>query len=70
MLTRPSSIANGGVTRTEILELSNDGRRLFVIVGIEGRGPRPLQFRRVYDRVEKKEQVDRSEDEGAPPLPA
>jgi hypothetical protein len=40
-----------GGKRTEIFEISNDGRRLFVIIGVEGRGPRPMQFRRVYDRV-------------------
>ena len=41
-----------GLTRTEIYEISNDGKRLFVIVGVEGRGPRPRELRRVYDRVE------------------
>jgi hypothetical protein len=35
-------------TRTEIYEITNDGRRLFVLIGFEGRGPR--QFRRAYDR--------------------
>jgi hypothetical protein len=43
---------DNGVTRTEIYELTNDHRRLYVIVGVEGRGPRPHQFRRVYDRAE------------------
>lgn len=42
-----------GPTRTEIFEMTHDGRRLFVLIGLEGRGPRPIQFRRVYDRVEE-----------------
>jgi hypothetical protein len=41
----------GSGKRTEIFEISNDGRRLFVIIGVDGRGPRPMQLRRVYDRV-------------------
>jgi hypothetical protein len=40
-----------GGKRTEIFEISNDGRRLFVIIGVDGRGPRPMQLRRAYDRV-------------------
>jgi hypothetical protein len=44
---------DNGLTRTEIFELTHDGRRLFVLNGLEGRGPRPIQFRRVYDRVEE-----------------
>jgi hypothetical protein len=42
-----------GPRRTEIFEMTHDGRRLFVLIGLEGRGPRPIQFRRVYDRVEE-----------------
>jgi hypothetical protein len=53
-----------GTTRTEIYELSNDGHRLFVIVGIEGRGPKPLQFRRVYDKLEA---PDKDEEEQEDP---
>jgi hypothetical protein len=42
---------DNGLTRTEIFEMTHDGRRLFVLIGLEGRGPRPIQFRRVYDRA-------------------
>lgn len=45
--------------RTEIFEISNDGRRLFVIIGVDGRGPRPMQLRRVYDRVAPQREVSR-----------
>lgn len=37
-------------TRTEIYEITNDGRRLFILIGFDGRGPQ--QYRRVYDRAE------------------
>jgi len=53
-----------GTTRTEIFELSNDGHRLFVIVGIEGRGPRPREVRRVYDKFEA---PDKDEEEQEDP---
>jgi hypothetical protein len=53
--------------RTEVFELSNDGRRLFVIIAVEGRGPRPFKIRRVYDRAEA---TDKAEDEGGEPQPA
>ena len=55
---------DNGMTRTEIFELSNDGRRLFVIIGLEGRGPEPIKFHRVYDKFEAK---DKEEDEDADP---
>jgi hypothetical protein len=73
-----------GGKRTEIFELSNDGKRLFVITGFEGRGPRPIQIRRVYDRPETQEKPAQEKpetkdkpgtqgkpgDEGGDPLPA
>jgi hypothetical protein len=55
---------DNGLTRTEIFEISNDGKRLFVIIGLEGRGPQPIKFHRVYDKFEAKE---REEDENADP---
>jgi hypothetical protein len=55
---------DNGLTRTEIFEISNDGKRLFVIIGLEGRGPEPIKFHRVYDKFEAKE---REEDEDADP---
>jgi hypothetical protein len=58
---------DGGGKRTEIFELSNDGRRLFVIIGFEGRGPRAIKIRRVYDRAEANANA---EDEGGEPQPA
>jgi len=45
-------------TRTEIYEITNDGRRLFVLIGLEGRGPQPVQFRRVYDRAVAEEPAE------------
>src|SRR6185369_7784884 len=55
---------DNGMTRTEIFEISNDGRRLFVIIGLEGRGPEPVKFHRVYDKFDAK---DKEEDEDADP---
>lgn len=55
---------DNGMTRTEIFEISNDGRRLFVIIGLEGRGPEPIKYHRVYDKFEAK---DKDEDEDADP---
>jgi len=55
---------DNGMTRTEIFEISNDGRRLFVIIGLEGRGPEPIKFHRVYDKFEAK---DKDEDEETDP---
>lgn len=55
---------DNGMTRTEIFEISNDGRRLFVIIGLEGRGPEPIKFHRVYDKFEAK---DKDEDEDTDP---
>ncbi|HEX3527720.1 MAG TPA: hypothetical protein VH988_11695 [Thermoanaerobaculia bacterium] len=55
---------DNGMTRTEIFEISNDGRRLFVIIGLEGRGPEPIKFHRVYDKLEAK---DKYEDEETDP---
>jgi hypothetical protein len=52
-----------GRKRTEIFEITNDHRRLFILIGMEGRGPKPIQFRRAYDRAEEKK-------EGAAPPPA
>ena len=52
-----------GTTRTEIFELSNDGHRLFVIVGIEGRGPRPRQVRRVYDKLEAPDKEEEEQED-------
>jgi hypothetical protein len=51
-------------TRTEIYELTNDGKRLYLLIGIEGRGPAPLKIRRVYDRFEPS---DTEDDEEADP---
>jgi hypothetical protein len=55
---------DNGLTRTEIFEISNDGKRLFVIIGLEGRGPQPIKFHRVYDKFDAK---DKEEDEDADP---
>ena len=55
---------DNGMTRTEIFEISNDGRRLFVIIGLEGRGPEPIKYHRVYDKFEAQ---DKDEDEDADP---
>lgn len=49
---------DNGLTRTEIFEISNDGRRLFVIIGLEGRGPEPIKFHRVYDKFEAQEKEE------------
>jgi hypothetical protein len=53
---------DNGITRTEIFELSNDGKRLFIIVGIEGRGPEPLKFHRVYDKLDPRDKEEEDED--------
>jgi hypothetical protein len=45
-----------GRKRTEIYEITNDHRRLFILIGMEGRGPKPIQFRRAYDRAEEKKE--------------
>jgi hypothetical protein len=55
---------DNGMTRTEIFEISNDGRRLFVIIGLEGRGPEPVKFHRVYDKFEAR---DKDEEDDADP---
>jgi len=52
-------------------EITNDGRRLFILIGLDGRGPRPMQFRRVYDRAAEEEKAPESTSPPAPlPSPA